>query len=209
MNKRTISLIVGLVVICIGVLWFVFDRNGGNSTNSNTSPKLGLHFVSSDDDVNALYESDIHGFSVVVPTTFSLGDNPDRDKTQSSSVFRRDNSDTSDQPNRDTPNQFNTSADDILTIDVSPYGESAEPIFPYNAELISAYSATKGAPNTVVAGEEVTIDTHQAIRTIEADGIDSKGQYYYLESKGYLLVISSDDVARVEIEAIIKSITWK
>ncbi len=206
MNRQKIALAMSIIfVVVLGSVWLVL-RGLEMKPNQTANTTSGLHFQETKSDGRALYESEIHQFSLLVPTVFSLDGNSERDSEKTTYSFRRVNQNTSEESNRDTPNGFNTAANDLFVIEVIPRPETGESIFPYNNELLSARLAMLDIPMDILSGEETTVGDHHTIRAITSSGIDARQESYYLESEKYWFILSSSDVGRSELEALVRSV---
>ncbi|MFA5107178.1 MAG: hypothetical protein WC497_02510 [Patescibacteria group bacterium] len=153
------------------------------------------------------YISARYGFSLVVPSEFSYQVVPPI-KTESLLVrFSRTNKNTSEGHNRNTPDGFNTFADDVMHLAVYT-----------NDENISSDQWGRLAPwiernmpgETIVRNETRVVGLNTIVLTHQGNGVGGAvGQYLYFITSNEILVLISNDVSEETLMTIAESVSLK
>lgn len=176
--KRTIIII--LVVSILGGTALAFTFINGSTTSLYT-----------------LLEDQTIGYSLQLPPTFTcIGGIPMQTSCS------RENKNTSEVPNRDTPNGFNTASVDSLIAIAYPntIGES-----PTVQDFLSWHDATE--PSLQLLSDNIEIEGNTL--SIElADGIGSVGLYQYFFGPRYIVLVGTDDISRSEWNDLVSTFQW-
>ncbi|MFA5107204.1 MAG: hypothetical protein WC497_02640 [Patescibacteria group bacterium] len=152
------------------------------------------------------YVSEQYDFSLTLPASFSNSVEPAFGQEKLGIRFSRPNANTNEQPNRDTPDGFNTSADDriYLRVFTNPDHLAAtqgDMVRAWINEHMPSELSIKLFENRMFGGNAV-IFTHQE------NGIAGAiGQYIYFFSTEIILVIDSGDVPQAELQAIAATVS--
>lgn len=139
-----------------------------------------------------------------LPTLWRFEEAQNTSEELPSYIFRRKNTDTSEKSHRDTPNGSNTGDQDLGSFDV--YGRAGN-------LHIDTLQAFKQWHDTAVSGRQIekteqrTLNHFSIVYAQEADGIQSTGQYYYLETPSHVFMFGSDDIPDADMMMILKSLT--
>ncbi len=195
MKKIILGLFIIVVLIIVG--YWVFFR--GNTEERNQDQISGLINENANDGT-VTYRSEEYGFNVQIPVEFSIENQalPSDGKMLSQVLLWRKNQNTSQDARRDTPNGFNTSADDRAYLTIYSninqlVAESAPQDFlTWHDDISSSQVITE--KQTMTLGENTTIFTH------EINGLEgATGQYLYFFNDDYIFVLESNDVPRDEL----------
>lgn len=152
------------------------------------------------------YVSEQYDFSLALPASFSNSVEPAFGQEKLGIRFSRPNANTSEEHNRNTPDGFNTSADDriYLRVFTNPDHLAAtqgDMVRAWINEHMPSELSIKLFENRIFGGNAV-IFTHQE------NGIAGAiGQYIYFFSTEIILVIDSGDVPQEELQAIAATVT--
>lgn len=152
------------------------------------------------------YEHSTLGFTIELNETFSYRFNESQ-KDEATFVFSRPNLETREDQRRDTPNGFNTSAEDRLTIRIFPNTEHLTAMSPLSD--FSEWHNSAIQDQTITNSAQENIGRKNAIFTLEHDGINSTGQYFYLFSGASIFSIGSDDIPKSELDVIAQSFSFE
>ena len=156
----------------------------------------------------SIFTSNEYNFSFEYNSDFSYFEDPTLGDAIKSYTFKKINSNTSEEVNRDTPNGFNTSADDTMGLNIY---ENTNQLDSNNIEeFISWYEQDNISPSSGISGTPSVkkLGNNMVIEAIIADGIDSFGRGIFFINDNYIVVIESDDVPKDEMYEIGNSFLW-
>lgn len=211
--KQNKSLIFGTVIIIIVVLcivnYFLFISKEDSSIIKNTeSENNNLFYFGSNKTTEGglLFYSDYYKFSFNTESNFSYSEYTPMDSALNSYLFSRINNNTSEESNRDTPNGFNTSADDRMLVSVY---SNEQGLISGNIDVFQLWLETI-SPGKDINGflSVYNFSNTSAIEAVTVEGINSFSQSLYFFSEDYIIEISSPDVPKDELYNIANSFKW-
>lgn len=177
-----------------------------NNDTANNS-QLKFAFDSSNSGNGRLaFTSELYHFSIATPSEYGYLVNPDTGEELGSFTLTRTNKNTSEEPNRDTPNGFNTSADDRIGVTVFENNQDVTldslPGFISWQEMAQSSAGIEGSAITHA------FSLANAIEAITASGIDAFSRSIYFVNDAYVVEISSADVPKGELYEIANTFHW-
>ncbi|MDP2685503.1 MAG: hypothetical protein Q8P20_10835 [bacterium] len=160
----------------------------------------------SNDNGQLKFSSEFYNFYFMTTSEYEYSAYPILGAELESYMLERINSDTSEQVNRDTPNGFNTAADDRigLIIYLNDQGITVDDVDAFQSWQETA-SPSSGISETPVVKRFTNV---RAIEAITASGIDAFSRTFYFISDDYIIEISSADVSKEELYEIADSFNW-
>ncbi len=212
MNRKTLYILVIVIALAI-VLISQLNRkitNNVNQLQNSTNTRDIFNFTGSAGGIQT-YESKEYGFKINMPISFSyqIAENDYRyyPGILTTIDFREINPDTSEVKNRETPNGFNTSADNILTLLIYP---NSDKLTSSEIEQFKVWHDQALIGHGIQSIDEVSYGDNQILYSIENNGVgDAAGRYYYLFSEDNIIVITSNDVSKDVMEEIVSSFTLR
>lgn len=192
-NQKIIIMVLVIILLIVGgVAFWVLSRSDQTDLEKNMNTDFQVSTVS--------------GYSVITSSkyhfTFKIDQKVKYTVGQAASPmlfkagFTLPNPDTSDQPNRDTPNKFNTSPVNFFSLQV--YANTQDITLDDNDSLRAWANATliDKIEDKIVTE---SIADEQYLKTNEADGIQSFAVYYYLIKPDYIYVFITNDFTNVQM----------
>lgn len=174
----------------------VILNNASASTNTND----GLHDFTSEATANGkvFFQNVVYGFAFIMDTGFSVVPYQTSGSELSSYILTRKNTNTSETPNRDTPNGFNTAADDSIGVQV--YSNDRNLSTDDLASFKSWQSAGNIGSSTDAEPTVQRLGNNTVIESIVTTGIAGElSRYLYIIQRGYIIAIGSRDVPKKEL----------
>lgn len=195
-----ISVVLGVTLV-IGAGYLIFSRSTQAPSKSNTN--FGASTVWVGDIVNGsvLFTVPYYGFSIALPSSFSYSIGSSNVQSRFSIGFSSPNQNTSEIPNRDTPNRINTSAYNSFGIQIFPNDSrlSGNDVKQFRAWRKPLYDdSSDSIQTTSIAG-------YPTFFAIQADGIDSRGLYYYIVQPNYIVMVSTGDFSDTQMVSFLSN----
>ncbi len=200
-----------LTVVAVATFFVVQPEAGQNKVsnkNSATTTLKGIRFVQSQSGL-LLYTSDHFHYTMLVPESFSqsLAENDERyyPGVLETIEFREINTTTNQDTNRDTPDGFNTSGQNSLTLLTYP---NSQGITAQDTDAFQEWYDTSFNAEGIESVDEAFLGGKSVLNVVVGNGIaGAKGRSYFIFSKEYIFVVSSNDVVKSVIEQIVGSFT--
>ena len=205
-----------LILVAIGGYFLYARSHPDRNTSAQNQNTNTANIANTQDFTYALAEtvttdgqkefaSTAYDFSFIAPDEFKYGFNGSTPDPQTL-MITRPNADTSETSHRDTPNGFNTAADDRMTVNIMTNDRRimANDITTFTSWYDAEFPTTpmKQAPTVKNLGNNTVFET------IEADGIGSFGRNIYVLGNDYIVQFSSDDVPKDELYSMAATFTW-
>lgn len=205
MKKLTLILIVSLLILPAILFFYNYYQNTNNDTQKTSLSERAktFRYVQKNQDGN-LYESVKYGFKITIPGVFSdqiidahYGECLDTIK------FCKPNMDTSEIPNRDTPDGFKTAVDDCFFLEIYKNSDSLTP----DSNLFNIWHEQIYLGQEIQESKILYVNNNKVLFTHETNGVGGAiGQFYYLFEPGYVFVLWSNDVPAEKLAEIMGSI---
>jgi hypothetical protein len=209
MNKKGLYITLAVAVVIAAVAYIAGSVNKNNdevSAKKTVTNQTTSAFVVNPTSDGLAFTSALFNFSFTTGSEYGYLENSTASTELASYVLNRENENTSEQPNRDTPNGFNTSVDDRIGVTV--FQNNQHITLDNLAEFISWQELV--TPSADINGSATThvFTLNNAIEAITAGGIDDFSRCIYFINDSYIVEIGSADVSKDELYDIANTFEW-
>ena len=201
--------IIFLVIITFSIAWIFGNRIITNHGSDSDKSSESIFTQDSTSDAHVRFSSALYHFSIITNQGYGYIMEPSQGTELSSIALTRKNGNTSEQPNRDTPNGFNTAVDDRIGIHVYNNDQNVSA----QSQDIAIFTSWQkvSSPGSLVSEqpEIKNFGDNAAIEAVIQDGIGSFSRVIYFISEKNIVVISSSDVPKGELYDIANTFTWQ
>ncbi|MFH0853721.1 MAG: hypothetical protein V1853_04940 [bacterium] len=203
MNKRSILILIIVLVITAGV--FVYKQ----TQNSDKNDSLNSTIVNKEfrylDEISGpglkVFKSENYHFTLAIDQDISYGYLPGEGNVFLEAEFSVPNPNSSVIPNRDTPNQFNSSDLNSFQLQIYPndHGITLEDLDGFRLwrkDVLSYYDSDDSI-------QQLSVSTNEILKAVQADGVESYAVYYYLISTDYIYVFFTNDFTELEMRTFL------
>lgn len=205
LKRNTITVIIlFLITVIMVVLWsYRVIKNTHSQQEEESIADFELIAAKSTPEYN-YFESQRYLFSFLVDKQFRYYESVSLAKL--TMVFLAPNTDMTEKPNRDTPNKINTSPENKFSLIVF---ENRGGITFSDRDQFLAWHQEMFQGVEIDQLDLIDVSGSPVLKTIQPDGIDSRGFYYYFVGVHYIYLFGTDDFDDATMRSIISRFEFK